>query len=163
MPAHVAWQRNFHANRNLNRFVSDPIAIQIIFGPVFSFRYAPQKRPHQLLGIVEQIRGRAFRALPAVAGRDLAQSLGARMTGGHLRAQVALPFFRRAHVIEQHPEKVAIRRPGAHQFHRRNARAFLVDLAAETHRSRISSPDVSVVGARSDVKISSHRAIPSRF
>ena len=67
--------------------------------------------------------------------------------------QVALAFFGSANIVEQQREDVAIDRAGAHDLNRRNAKAFLVNLAAWTHGAGEGPTDVGVMGAGGDEEI----------
>src|SRR5581483_10101977 len=79
------------------------------------------------------------------------------MTGGNLRSEVSLALLRRAHVVEQQRQYIFGGLAFAYQLHRRDAEAFLVDLTAQAHRSRIRTSDIRMmcpgrnkkVGARS--------------
>src|SRR5438128_825947 len=75
------------------------------------------------------------------------------MASGDLRAQVTLALSRRADIIQQQRQNIALHYAVGHQLHRRDANAFLIDLFAESHRPGVSSADVGMMGARGDVEI----------
>ena len=75
------------------------------------------------------------------------------MTRGNLRAQIAFALFGRAHVAEKQRENVGLHFARAHDSYRWDAEAFLVDLAAESHRTWINAANIRVVGARGDIKV----------
>ena len=69
-----------------------------------------------------------------------------------LRREIAFALFGSANVIENVPEDRLVGFAVADQFGRRNANAFLVNRAAQSHRSRIDSPYVSMVCSRRNVE-----------
>ncbi len=75
------------------------------------------------------------------------------MTSCNLRAQVALALLRGADVVQQQCQDVALDFAGAHDLNRRDAQPFLIDLAAESHGTGVCTAHVSVVGARSHIKV----------
>ncbi len=77
---------------------------------------------------------------------------GADAAGAELRGEVAFALFRRAHVGEDDGEKLRIHFAGVHELDRRNADAFLRDLAARAHGAGIHAADVGVVGAIGNIE-----------
>src|SRR5277367_2428886 len=122
---------------------------------VGSARHLIEECPHHLLGILKQFGRCLPGSLQAVAATDFAQSLSPDMTGGDLSAQIALAFLRCTDVAQEQRKDIRLHFPRAHDFYRRNAESLLIDLATKTHRTRIGTPDVCVVGTRSDVKAGS--------
>ena len=79
----------------------------------------------------------------------------ASVAGGQLRAQVTLPFGGRADIVEQQGKNVAIDFTGTRNLHRRNAKAFLINLAARAHGAGVHATDIGVMRARSNEEIGS--------
>src|SRR6476646_3442861 len=85
------------------------------------------------------------------------------MACGDLCIQVALALFRRADVVEQQAENVILQLAAGDQLDGGNADAFLVNLAADAHRSGIRPADIGMVSARSDIESRPGRALPPSF
>ncbi len=120
--------RNRHCD--LHRLVADAVVVQKIFRLIRASRYLLQKCAHQFFGILHQFLRRVRDLGDAVSRTHFPQSFGAGVASGDLRAQVAFTLFRRAYVVEQKGQYIAIHHAFAHEAHGRNAKTFLVNLAA---------------------------------
>ena len=134
-------------------FVFDAIVIEKVLGLVAAGRDGAQKGAHHFFGIDEQIGGGMFGAGDSVAGADFAEAPGSGLAGGDLSAQVAFAFFGRADIVEEEGQHIGDEFSATHDFDGRDAEAFLVDFAAGAHGAWISSADIGVVSAGSDVEV----------
>jgi len=134
-------------------FIFYAIVVEKIFCLVVAGRDGAQKAAHHFFGIDEQIGGGIFGSGDAVAGADFPEALDPGLAGGDLSAEVAFTFFRRAHVVEEQGQHIGDKFSVAHDFDGRDAEAFLIDFAAGPHGARVSSADIGVVGAGSDVEV----------
>ena len=80
------------------------------------------------------------------------QALFAAFDGHALGEKIALALDGRPHVGQDQIQQRAIHAAAAHQQHRRNANAFLINLARQGHRTRAHAPDVGVMRAIRYVK-----------
>ncbi len=118
-------------------------------------RNGAQEGSHHFFGIDEQVGGGSLGAGDSVALADFAEALGSGLAGGDLSAKVAFAFFRRANVVEQEGQHIGDKFSAAHDLDGRDAEAFLVDFAAGAHGAGVSSTDIGVMGAGSDVEVGS--------
>ena len=81
------------------------------------------------LGVVQVRVDESLHASPAVLGRERAQTAGAHVTGGELRAQVAQNLLGHPHVALDEPPYGFDRAAFAHEPHRRQAQPFLIELS----------------------------------
>src|SRR5580698_1789094 len=91
---------------------------------------------------------RALNPRQAIALAQLLQSRDPRVASGQLRPQIALALVRSTNIVKQQRQDIALDRSTAHDLHRRNAKTFLIDLPARSHRSGVSSSNVGVVRTR---------------
>ena len=133
--------------------VFDAIVIEKVFGLVAARRDGAQEGSHHFFGIDEQIGGGLLGAGDSVAVADFTKALGAGLAGGDLSAEVAFAFFGRADVVEEERQHIGDKFSAAHDFDGRDAQAFLVDFAAGAHGAGVSSADIGVVSAGSDVEV----------
>src|SRR5689334_21163905 len=75
------------------------------------------------------------------------------MTGGAVCDQITLALLRRANVIPQQSQNVALDFSRAHKPNRRDAQSLLVDLAAQSHRTRISPTHNLMIRPRCHIKV----------
>ena len=74
------------------------------------------------------------------------------MTGRKLRSQITFAFFGSTNVVQEQSQHVAVDLAAANNPDRRNAKAFLIDLAARPHRSGIGPSDVGVMRPSGNIK-----------
>ena len=122
---------------------------------------ARKRGAHAALGVVHQRAPRRARSVAAPEPRAPSRR-GARSPVA-LRAELRGRSARRssggAHVGEHAARSTSLRdHAGAHETHRRDAQALLVDLARERHRARRRAADVGVMRAARDDEVG--RAAP---
>jgi hypothetical protein len=106
-----------------------------------------------LFGVTQQSEAGALHTLSTIAIAQLKQTGRADVTGRKLGAQVALAFFGSTNIVEQQLLYIAIDGTGTNDFHRGNAKTFLVNFATRTHGSGEGAADVGVMGAGRDEKM----------
>jgi len=122
------------------------VAIEKIFRDVASGRQALDRRAKALLREIEVAGDRGFRLLHAVTLEELQDAAGTDGVRGELRLQVAHPLAGRARVEQDQVEHVPVELARAHDAHRRDAHAFLVDrLAHRGFRARHHAAHIRVM------------------
>src|SRR5262249_12742149 len=150
----LCWSLNkCYFRSNSDRLVYNAVIIKKVFGFVHARWDLTQERPHDLGGVIQQLARRPLHALNSIARTQLCKASGAGMAGRELRPQIALALFRSAHVVQQELQHIALSFALAHEIHRGNAHAFLIDLTTESHRARERSAYVGVMSARRDEEI----------
>ena len=135
------------ANSNLAQAVGHTIVIQPILSAEITSRHAAQLRPHQALGIIEQLFDQCLQLRFTVLLYQLEHALLADAASSDLRLQVALAFFGGAHVQQNQVQHLAIDSAAAHDSDGRDANAFLENFVGRSHRSSECSSHVRMVGA----------------
>ena len=122
------------------------IAVEKILRLVAPARQLVDRRAKALLGEIEITGNRRLRLLHAVAIKQLQHAARADGVGGELRVEIAHALVRRARVEQDDVDHIAIHLARAHDAHRRDADAFLIDrLAHRRFRARHHAADVGVM------------------
>src|SRR5579875_4156116 len=86
----------------------------------------------------------------AIARDNLLQAPLAYMCGSNLRVYIPLALLRRAHVAIEEAQNILIELAAAHELHRRNNHALLIQLTRHRHRARRHPADIGMMRAAGD-------------
>ena len=129
-----------HGYANGNRARTRSVIVEKILAAPFAGRQFCENRLHQSFRTAHHGFDPSKGVRMAETIHEFADSFYTDAARAQLGGQVTLTLARRAHIGQQDLEHLAVHRATMHQFHGRDANAFLRDLAAKSHGARNMPP-----------------------